>query len=448
MLARPVHKKSFAIFIAALAAILCFTVSAFAQDAPYYSPDQLDHMVSRIALYPDPLLAQVLAGATYPEQIPDAARWSDEHHYMSGPQLADAINYDQLPWDPSVQALLPFPSVLDMMASDMHWTSDLGNAFLSNQNEVMYAVQRMRQRARDYGYLRTTPQVVVAGGPYITILPARADYVVVPYYDPVVVYERPRPGFFIGAAIGYRYNVFLGVAFRPWGWGCNRIGWNDRVVVINNAPWHRTWDNRTVYVHPYRVRRIYVADRDRDHDHEWREHERDRDHDAREHDRDGHDHDRDWREHEGDRDHDRDWRDRERHEVYQRSERERDADRWGHRRDEEHRPEVRRTDWHDDHGRGSEHRDYGHANGGPAVQARDNGNAHANAGPAVQARDNGYGHANGGPAVQPRDNGNGHGNGDHGQASQHHDNGRGNNGNDQGKGKGDPGDHGRGGQGR
>jgi Protein of unknown function (DUF3300) len=85
---------------------------------PSFSPDQLDQIVSRIALYPDPLLAQILSASTFPDQIPDAASWADQHHYLTGQALADAINADQLPWDPSVQALLPFPSVIDQMASD------------------------------------------------------------------------------------------------------------------------------------------------------------------------------------------------------------------------------------------------------------------------------------------------------------------------------------------
>jgi hypothetical protein len=96
-------------------------------------PGELDRLVSRIALYPDPLLAQVLAAATFPDAIPDAARWADQHHYLTGDALAAAINGDRLPWDPSVQALLPFPNVLDMMASDMGWTQSLGNAFLAQQ---------------------------------------------------------------------------------------------------------------------------------------------------------------------------------------------------------------------------------------------------------------------------------------------------------------------------
>ena len=118
---------------------------------PTLPPPELDHLVSRIALYPDPLLAQVMAAATYSNDIPDAARWADQHHYLNGQGLADAIQADRLPWDPSVQALLPFPSVLDMMASDMNWTTQLGNAFLVQQQDVMDAVQRLRGEAQQYG---------------------------------------------------------------------------------------------------------------------------------------------------------------------------------------------------------------------------------------------------------------------------------------------------------
>src|SRR5215471_8293653 len=89
--------------------------------APTFPPEELERITSPIALYPDPLLAQVLAAATYADQIPDAARWADEHHYLSGPALVAAMNADQLPWDPSIQALLPFPSVLDMGAGLEYW---------------------------------------------------------------------------------------------------------------------------------------------------------------------------------------------------------------------------------------------------------------------------------------------------------------------------------------
>jgi hypothetical protein len=218
---------------------------------PAYPPAELDRLVSRIALYPDPLLAQILAAATYPDQIPDAARYADEHHYLTGDDLARAIAADHLPWDPSVQALLPFPSVLGMMASDMRWTSDLGNAFLAQEQDVMDAVQAMRRQARDYGYLRSNGQVVVSGGPYITIMPVNPEFVCIPAYDPRVVYYPPRPGFYVGSAIGFGYGVSLGFGFAPWGWGSSHFYWDRRQVYIANAPWGRRWDNRRSYVHPY-----------------------------------------------------------------------------------------------------------------------------------------------------------------------------------------------------
>jgi hypothetical protein len=222
---------------------------------PTFPPQQLDGMVSRIALYPDPLLAQILTASTFGNDIPDAARWSDEHHYLQGQQLSDAINQDQLPWDPSVLALLPFPSVLDMMASDMNWTNDLGNAVLAQRPDVMDAVQRERHRAYQYGYLRSNQQIVVTNGPYIDIEPYNPAFVVVPTYNPVVVYAPPRPGFFVGGAIGFGFGVAIGSYFRPWGWGSSHFVWGSHVVIVNNRPWGRTWANRRVYVHPYDVHR-------------------------------------------------------------------------------------------------------------------------------------------------------------------------------------------------
>ena len=285
-------------------------VPVFAQaPPPLYSTPQLDQLISRIALYPDPLVAQILASATYPDQIPDAARWADQHHYFTGQALAEAIQGDQLPWDPSVQALLPFPSVLEMMSSDMNWTTDLGNAFLAQQQDVMGAIQRERRKALDYGYLRSNGQIVVGGGPYTTIMPANPGYVVVPYYDPRVVFLAPRPGIYVGSAIRFGFGVPLGGFFRPWGWGYNRFDWGGHAVVINNARWGRTWENRGEYAHPYEgVRRYGPADRAQ-----------------------------------------------ERHEVHERSERERGAEREGRRAPEEHRGGERG----DDHGH-----DQGHDRGG------------------------------------------------------------------------------------
>ena len=209
--------------------------------------------MARIALYPDPLLAQVLAAATYPNDIPAATQWSDQHHYLTGQALADAIGADQLPWDPSVQALLPFPSVLDLMNSDMNWTTQLGNAFLAQQADVMDAVERQRAIAQRYGYLRSNGQIVVSGGPNITIVPVNPGYIVVPYYDPAVVFLAPRPGFAVGGAIRFGFGVTIGGFFAPWGWtaGGIRFDGGAHAVFLNNARWGRTWVNRAAYVHPY-----------------------------------------------------------------------------------------------------------------------------------------------------------------------------------------------------
>jgi hypothetical protein len=228
---------------------------------PAYPPQELDRLVSRIALYPDPLLSQVLAAATFPDQVPDAAQWADQHHYLTGDALASAISQDQLPWDPSVQALLPFPSVLEMMSADMSWTNELGNAFLAQQPDVMDAVQRQRQQAYNYGYLRTNPQVTVNAGPYIEILPVNPAFIVVPYYNPLIVFAPPRPGFVVGAAIGFRFGVTIGAAFAPWGWGATHFVWGQHAVFINNARWNRTWANRATYAHPYAGVRRYTAPR-------------------------------------------------------------------------------------------------------------------------------------------------------------------------------------------
>jgi hypothetical protein len=235
-------------------AILAIAISGicFAQAPPSYPPAELDRLVQRIALYPDPLLAQVLSASTFAGDISDAAKWADQHHYLNGPALANAITEDQLPWDPSVQALLPFPSVLAMMAADLNWTTQLGNAVLAQRQDVMDAVQRERALSMNYGYLRSNARVtVIRTGPYITIMPVNPAFVYVPYYDPGVVFIAPRPGFAIGAAINFGFGFNLGVAFQPWGWGAVRLDWASHGWFIHGALWGRNWANRAVYVHNY-----------------------------------------------------------------------------------------------------------------------------------------------------------------------------------------------------
>jgi Protein of unknown function (DUF3300) len=216
------------------------------------SPPQLDQLVARIALYPDPLLAQVLTASTYWDQIPAAAAWANQHSYLTGDALANAIQMDALPWDPSVLALLPFPSVLDMMARDPLWLEQLGNAVLTQQPAVMDAVQRMRRKALEFGYLQPNSYMnVVQNGGYVEILPASPGVVYVPAYDPRVVFVGPPRGLAIGGAIRFGRGITIGAAFSPWGWANPAFVWPSRTIIIDRRPWERRWNNRALYVHPY-----------------------------------------------------------------------------------------------------------------------------------------------------------------------------------------------------
>jgi len=199
-------------------AMLINTAPAMAQDNGYgsgynYAPaGQLDNLVSRIALYPDPLLAQIFAAAAFPDQIAAAAQGSGG------------------PFDPPVEALMQYPSVLQMMASDPGWTQALGQAVMQDQNAVMDAIQNLRREAQQYGYLQSGPQMqVVDDGGYIDILPV-GGYMYVPMYDPYVVFARPRPGFFVGGAIRF------GGGFH-WAGGYNRFDWGRHEVFVNRRVW-------------------------------------------------------------------------------------------------------------------------------------------------------------------------------------------------------------------
>jgi hypothetical protein len=216
------------------------------------APQQLDVLVQRIALYPDPLLAQILTASTFWYQIADAAGWANQHAYLRGDALAQAIQADNLPWDPSVLALLPFPSVLDMMARDPQWTGNLGNAVLNQRPDVMDAVQRERRIARDYGYLTTSPYYdVVDSGGYLEIQPLNPAYYYVPVYDPAVVFFAPRPGFVVAGAIHFGPAIVIGPSFGVFGWFGAGFGWGTHAIFIDHRPWVRTFANRGVYVHPY-----------------------------------------------------------------------------------------------------------------------------------------------------------------------------------------------------
>jgi uncharacterized membrane protein YgcG len=208
------------------------------------TPEQLQQLVAPIALYPDELVAQILAAATYPEQVVEADRWMQQHTELQGEQLAQEVN--QQPWDPSVKALTQFPSVLENMDKNLSWTSSLGDAYINQQQDVMNAIQVMRQRAQKAGNLKSTSQQQVAQqGQTIVIEPADPQVVYVPEYNPWVVYGAPvvawpgwyaYPGLFLpgpGIVFGAGFGIGL---FGGFGWGWHHWGadWHHHTVVFNH----------------------------------------------------------------------------------------------------------------------------------------------------------------------------------------------------------------------
>jgi hypothetical protein len=172
------------------------TTTTTDQETTKLPPQELDSLVAPIALYSDQLLAQTLAASTYPLEIIQLQQWMDQNKNLTGQALADAVA--KQPWDPSIQGLVAFPDVVQRMAGNIQWTTDLGNAFLAQQSEVMAAVQRMRGKAEGTGNLKTGSQQVVetqttsGGQEIIKIEDASPDTVYVPSYDPTVVYgEAP-----------------------------------------------------------------------------------------------------------------------------------------------------------------------------------------------------------------------------------------------------------------
>lgn len=213
-------------------------------------PDgKLDSLVAPIALYPDPLLAQVLAASTYPLEIIQLQQWLARNTNLKDKALTDAVK--KQPWDPSIQAMAALPEVVKRLADDIQWTADLGNAFLAQQSDVMDAVQRMRKKAQEKGNLKTTEQQkvetqVIESKSVIVVQPASPEVVYVPSYDPVVVYGPsyyypyppiyyPPPGYYAwGMAVSFGVGMMVGAAWGGgWGWGC---GWghNDIDIDIDN----------------------------------------------------------------------------------------------------------------------------------------------------------------------------------------------------------------------
>jgi hypothetical protein len=207
-----------------------------------YDAAELDRILSPIALYPDPLLAQLLTAATFSAQLPLAAQWRERRPELAGEALTAALGAEPVGWDPSVQAMLAFPTVLEMMAANMPWTEEIGDAFARQPEDVMDAVQRLRAESHRHGYLRSNDDLQVTTGETIEILPVNPTYIVVPHYDPLIVYVAPRPRFVVGSAIFFGYGVRLGHWFEPWGRGPGGFHWTNRRIVYGYPGWGRPWN--------------------------------------------------------------------------------------------------------------------------------------------------------------------------------------------------------------
>src|SRR5664279_375465 len=197
--------------------------SASAQPAAQITPQQLDDLVAPIALYPDPLVGEVLAASTYPMEVAEAEQWIRDHTHWKPSKLMDEAKKQN--WDPSIQGLVAFPDVLAHLTQDMSWTTQLGNAFLAQQADVMKAVQRMRAKAEAKGTLRSTPQETVTtqnqgGQTAISIEPANPDVWDVPNYNPAYVWGPPDWGVYppllypgIDVGLGWYPGIDLGLYF-------------------------------------------------------------------------------------------------------------------------------------------------------------------------------------------------------------------------------------------
>ncbi len=211
---------------------------------------QLEQLVAPIALYPDALVAQVLAASTYPSQVQDADHWRQIQGYASPDQIAAGA--DVQVWDPSVKALTAFPRVLAQMDRNLQWTSDLGNAYYNQPQDVLEAIQVMRRRAQAAGTLQSTPQQAVHDDQgYIQLTPVNPQVVYVPTYNPWTVYGEqvsPYPGFsllgavqsFFGSSpISYGLGIAMGAfSHTPWGWLAWGLNWLAQSVLFNQSDYY------------------------------------------------------------------------------------------------------------------------------------------------------------------------------------------------------------------
>jgi len=201
--------------------------------AASYSAEELDTLVSTIALYPDPLLAHVLTASTHNNEISSASLWASAHKHLKGESLSAEMQRAELDYDESVLALVPFPTVLATMAKYSTWTSQLGEAVKNQNGEVIFAVQRMRHAAYDHGYLKSDQYVKVNRDVYITIEPVKTEYIYVPVYNPSVVYYVYTDQYI---PMRYSHAVWTGHWYSGWVWGDIWFEWQTHAIRHHPRP--------------------------------------------------------------------------------------------------------------------------------------------------------------------------------------------------------------------
>ncbi|MGE5304885.1 MAG: DUF3300 domain-containing protein [Alphaproteobacteria bacterium] len=229
---------------------LLATAAAQAQEYPSsetFSPEQLDNLLAPIALYPDPLLAQVLLAATFVDQVDEAARWMRAHN--------DTSAIDDQSWDVSVKAVAHYPSVLYMMSDQIDWTTSVGQAYVYQSTDVMKSIQRLRALAHSAGNLVTNEwQQVEVDADYISIVPAQPRYIYVPTYDPYIVYFGPTAYFGLYPATVF----FFGPPFPIGAWLNYDCDWHRHRIYYHG--WHgRGWIARSRPI--IHITNIYVNSR-------------------------------------------------------------------------------------------------------------------------------------------------------------------------------------------
>jgi len=243
-----------ALAVIAAPVVTIFPAVASAAQTSGPSQEELAKLVSPIALYPDTLVAQILAASTHPTDVVEAARFVKDHPDLKGKQLAKAV--DRKPWDPSVKSLTAFPSVLENMNKNLSWTSALGDAYYNEPQAVLKEIQVLRQKAHAAGNLKTTSQQVVKeSGQTIIIQPSNPQVIYVPQYNPTVVYGQPIPVYpgyssadmMMTSMMSFGMGMMVGTAMTgAWGcnWGSSSVTYNHQTYVSNtNNYYNHDWSN-------------------------------------------------------------------------------------------------------------------------------------------------------------------------------------------------------------